>query len=258
MIDSHCHLDSRKYTVDTAVLLENATKAGIDLVINNGADIQSSENSVNLAQKYPMVFATVGIHPHDATALDEKAVDRLRFLAKNEKVKAIGEIGLDYYRDLSPRPVQKKAFARQLELAVELKYPIVIHTREAFDDTLSILKEYAPHLPGGVFHCFPGNTDQAWQVIDIGFVIAVGGVITYPGSQMSRTATEIPLEKIILETDAPYITPVPHRGKINEPAYVKFVFEKLAQLKGISLSEVEKVTDRTCKKVFRLVETFGG
>ena len=229
MIDSHCHLDSRQYSGRHDELLASARKAGVATVVNIGVDLPSSEVSVKFASEYDMVYATVGIHPHDATTLDDTALVRLKELATHHKVVAIGEIGLDYYRDLSPRAIQKKAFKRQLELAVELKIPVVIHTREAFQDTLDIVRDFHRAIPGGVFHCFPGNAEDALRVFDLGFVISVGGIITYKNAQMAITATDVPLEFIILETDAPYLTPVPHRGGLNEPAYVKLVYEKLAQ-----------------------------
>jgi len=228
------------------------------MVVNIGADLPSSETSVKLAAEHAMVYATVGVHPHDATTLDDRTLARLKELAAHKKVVAIGEIGLDYYRDLSPRVVQKKAFRKQLEMASELKMPVVIHTREAFQDTLDIVRDFSSSIPGGVFHCFPGKTEDALRVIELGFVISVGGVITYKNSQMSITATQVPLEFIILETDAPYLTPVPHRGTLNEPAYVKIVYEKLAQLKGVPLPELERTVDRTCRKLYRMVEIFGG
>lgn len=258
MIDSHCHLDSKQYGGRHAELLASAEKAGVGTVVNIGADMASSETSVTLAAEHKRVYATVGIHPHDATTLNDQTLARLKELAASKKVVAIGEIGLDYYRDLSPRTIQKKAFKKQMQLAAELKMPVVIHTREAFLDTLDIVKDFSGSVPGGVFHCFPGNVEDALRVIDLGFVISVGGVITYKGSQMSITATQVPLEYIIAETDAPYLTPVPHRGKPNEPAYVKLVYEKLAQLRGMPLAEVERTVDRTCRKLYRMDETFGG
>jgi len=258
MIDSHCHLDSRQYGGRHAQLLAAAEKAGVSTLVNIGADLASSETSVKLATEHAMVYATVGIHPHDATTLDDQALARVKELAAHKKVVAIGEIGLDYYRDLSPRAVQKKAFTKQLELAAELKMPVVIHTREAFQDTLDIARDFSASIPGGVFHCFPGSTEDALRVIEMGFVISVGGVITYKGSQMSITATQVPLEFIIVETDAPYLTPVPHRGTLNQPAYVKIVYERLAQLRGVSFSDLERTVDRTCRKMYRMVETFGG
>ena len=161
------------------------------------------------------------------------------------------------YRDLSPRDMQRRVFHEQLELAIETELPIVIHTREAFDDTLAIVRKYADRLKGGVFHCFPGTADEAKEVIDLGFVISVGGVITYNKAGMATTARDTALDKILLETDAPFLTPVPYRGKRNQPAHVTLVRDRLAELKGISAAEVERVTDRTCQKLFALVETFG-
>jgi TatD DNase family protein len=170
---------------------------------------------------------------------------------------AIGEIGLDYYRDLSPRKLQRQVFQRFLKLAVDTKLPVVIHTREAFEDTMAIVKEFAPELRGGVFHCFQENADDAYAVLEMGMIIAVNGIITYKNSGMSEVAREVPLEKVILETDAPYLTPVPFRGKPNRPALVKHVYEKMAELKNVSVRDVEKTVDRTCQKLFSLVETFG-
>ena len=257
MIDSHCHLDSQQFKGRTDELVTAATEAGVHSIVNIGADLHSSIRSVELAGKYEAIFATVGIHPHDASTLDNATLQKIKELASHSKVCAIGEIGLDYYRDLSPRPIQKKAFIRQLELAVELAMPIVIHTREAFEDTFAIVCDYASDLPGGVFHCFPGSTEEAFRVFELGFVISVGGVITYKNAHMAQVASEVPLDKIMVETDAPYLTPVPHRGALNQPAFVRFVRDKLAELRQISIDEVEKITDRTTRKLYRLVETFG-
>jgi TatD DNase family protein len=257
MIDSHCHLDSKVYHGRVEELLAEASSSGVHTVVNIGADLPSSEKSVQLAAQHEILYATVGIHPHDATTLNPSALSRLRELAAERKVVAIGEIGLDYYRDMSPRPVQQEAFRRQLELAVELKMPVVVHTREAFDDTMLIVRYFAPRLPGGVFHCFPGDVGQAEQVFDLGFSISVGGVITYKNAGMAKVAAEVPLERIMIETDAPYLTPVPFRGETNRPVHVTLVARKLAELRGISVAEVEKLTDRNSRKLYRLVETFG-
>jgi TatD DNase family protein len=257
MIDSHCHLDSRAFGGKYEELIAEARSAGVHTIVNIGADLPSSVASVELADRFPGIYATVGIHPHDATTLNADAFDRLRELAGNRKVVAIGEIGLDYYRDMSPRPVQAKAFHKQLELAVALRMPVVIHTREAMADTVAILREFVPHLNGAVFHCFPGDRADAERVFALGCIISVGGVITYKNSGMARVAADVPMDKLMLETDAPYLAPVPHRGKTNHPAYVRLVAQKLAELRGISEEEVERVTDRTCRKFYRLVETFG-
>jgi len=226
--------------------------------VNIGAVLVSSQRSVDVAQKHDSIYAVVGVHPHDARTLDDDVYRQIESLVGKPKVVAIGEIGLDYYRDLSPRPVQKRAFQRQLELAVRLKKPVVIHTREAFEDTLEIVGDYASRLPGGVFHCFPGSTDDAQRVFDLGFIISVGGVITYKNSRMAVVASEVPLEKIIIETDAPYLTPVPHRGKTNKPSYVKLVCDHLAVLRSMPVSEAEKITDRNCRKLFGMEEIFEG
>ena len=171
-------------------------------------------------------------------------------MSSHPKVVAIGEIGLDYYRDRSPRDIQRQVFAQQLELAVETKLPVVIHTRESFDDSLAIVTDFADKLVGGTFHCFPGDATQAKKVIDLGLVVSVGGVLTYKNSIMAPMAAAIPVESILLETDAPFLTPVPNRGKRNEPSYIPLVAQKLAELKNISVAEVERVTDRTCQKLF--------
>ncbi|MEW6051637.1 MAG: TatD family hydrolase [Candidatus Zixiibacteriota bacterium] len=257
MIDSHCHLDSSKFGGRDDELVREANQVGVHTIVNIGADLPSSRTSVELADRFPSVYAAVGIHPHDATTCSDSAISELEQLAATRKVVAVGEIGLDYYRDLSPRPVQKRAFQMQLELAVALHKPVVVHTREAFAETVEIIGHYAARLPGAVFHCFPGDIQDAQRVFDLGFVISVGGVITYKNSRMAKVAAEVPLDKIMLETDAPYLTPEPYRGEINKPAYVRLVCEKLAQLRGSSIAEVEKITDRTSQKLYRLVDLFG-
>jgi TatD DNase family protein len=259
MIDSHCHLDDRKYDGAVGRLVEEAKRAGVSIIITIGTDLASSEKAVGLAHQFDGVYATVGTHPHDARKFDQRALDRFRELATyDKKVRAIGEIGLDYYRDLSPRPVQKKVFEEQLRLAADVKLPVVIHTRESFEDTVAIVREFAGELRGGVFHCFPGTADDAQRVFELGFVVSVGGVITYPSAGMAQMVAEIPLDRVLLETDAPYLTPVPHRGKVNMPAYVRHVCDKLAELRGVSPSEIETITDRNCRKLFGLAEVCEG
>ena len=258
MIDSHCHIDFADFDDRRGEVIAEARRVGVHTLINIGVDLTTSERSVALAEQYEMIHAAVGVHPHDARTLDDQTLEKIRQLAAHPKVIAIGEIGLDFYRDLSPRRVQKIAFHRQMQLAVELNLPVVIHTRNAFEETCLIVGEYSDLLPGGVFHCFPGSEQDAARVFELGFVVGVGGVVTYPNSQLGRVAVSIPLERIILETDAPYLAPVPYRGRTNQPAYVRFVRDKLAELRGQSAGEIEKVTDRTGRKLFGLVETFGG
>ena len=257
MIDSHCHLYFDHFDGRRDDIIEEARQAGVHTIINIGVDLQTSRDSIALAERYDSIYATVGVHPHDSKTMTADTIDQIKALTRHEKVVAIGEIGLDFYRDHSPRDVQRKAFRRQLELAVETRLPIVIHTREAFRDTVDIVKDFTGSIPGGVFHCFPGDADDAFEVIELGFHVSVGGSMTYKNSRMAKMATEVPLESILLETDAPFLTPVPFRGKTNRPAYVRHVCDKLAELKAIGATEVEKITDRNCQKLFRLVEIFG-
>ena len=257
MIDSHCHLYFDTYDGQREQAVRDAVDAGVHTIVNIGIDLESSKKCIELAEQFDGLYATVGYHPHDAARAPKDYIDKLRDLAAHPKVVAIGEIGLDFYRDLSPRPVQQRVFEEQLELAIELSKPIVIHTRESFEPTLAIVERYGDSLVGGVFHCFPGDVDDAVRVIELGFVISVGGVITYKKASMARTAADTPLDKIIIETDAPFLTPVPYRGKTNYPAYVKYTCAKLAELHGIATEEAERVTDRTCRKLYGLVETFG-
>lgn len=257
MIDSHCHLDSHQFGSTQADLVREAREAGVSTIVNIGADLPSSRASVELASRFAEVYATVGIHPHDAKACSSTAIAEIRSLAGKPKVQAIGEIGLDYYRDLSPRPQQKKAFEEQLEIARELSLPVVIHCRDAWDDTIDIIRPYASRLPGVVFHCFPGTVEQAHQIFELGFIIAVGGQTTYKNSLMATVTAAVPLDKIMLETDAPYLTPVPYRGQLNRPAYMPLIAQRVAELRSIPVTEVERVTDHTAQKFYRLVETFG-
>lgn len=258
MTDSHCHLDFKEFRGRLDSVIEAARQAGVHTIVNIGADLETSRNSVSLAEKNEPVYATVGIHPHDAKTYNDDVAAELTALLGNCKVVAIGEIGLDYYRDLSPRPIQKKVLCQQLELAVKHQMPVVIHAREAFHETFEIVKEYSSRLPGGIFHCFPGTVEEAMQVIGIGFHISVGGVITFPNSRMATVAASVPLDRILLETDSPYLAPVPYRGKTNQPAYLRVIAEKLATLRNVNVEEIERVTDRSCRKVYRLEETFGG
>ncbi len=257
MIDSHCHLYFDKFDGQRENLIEAAADASVHTIINIGIDIDSSQACIDLACRHDNLFATVGVHPHDAKDAGNDTIDRLRAMASDKKVVAIGEIGLDFYRDISPRDLQCDLFHKQLELAIELSLPVVIHTRNAMDETLQIVRQYASKLSGGVFHCFPGDVAEAEEVISLGFLIGVGGVITYKNSGMAQMATEVDLGKLLLETDAPFLTPVPFRGKQNRPEYISIICERLSELKSITPAEVERVTDRNCQKLFGLVETFG-
>lgn len=258
MIDSHCHIDFDAYDKNREAVISSAVEAGVHTLVNIGADLETSRNSVALAEKYDFIYAAVGVHPHDAKTYNSEVETELMKMLDHKKVVAVGEIGLDFYRDLSPRDLQKKIFIRQLEIAVERKLPIVIHTRDSFKPTLEIIRDYQDDLVGGVFHCFPGTVDDAFEVIELGFHVGIGGVVTFPKAKMSEVAAKVPLSSILLETDAPYLTPIPFRGKTNQPAYVKYVRDKIAELRGISKEEVEKATDRNSQKMYRLVDIFQG
>jgi TatD DNase family protein len=258
LIDSHAHLDFSQFRDDRDAVVRRAREAGLTAIINVATDLASSERSIELSAHYPMIYATVGVHPHDATTLSPDVLDRLAELATQERVVAIGEIGLDFYRDRSPRDQQREAFRRQIRLAVELGLPLVIHDRDAHAETLQILHDEEAQKVGGVLHCFSGDLDMAREGLAMGFLIAFGGPITY-GKKKQEIARRIPLDKILVETDCPFLTPVPHRGRRNEPAHVRYVAEKLAELRGISFAEMAAATTRNAVDLFGLhIEKRGG
>ncbi|ACL70938.1 TatD family hydrolase [Halothermothrix orenii] len=253
LIDTHAHLDFPRFKKDRVKVIKRAEEDGVKYIINVGADLASSHRSLRLSQEYDHIFATVGIHPHDADQVDGRALKVLKDLAKADKVVAIGEIGLDYYYDNSPRDVQKEAFKRQLELAHKLKLPVVIHSREADEDTLEILKEMEVGELGGVMHCFAGHLEMARECLSLNMYLAFGGVITFKNADKTREVVrEIPLDRILIETDSPYLTPHPYRGKRNEPSYVRFVAEKIAELKDKSMEEITRITTANAINAFNL------
>lgn len=255
MIDTHCHIDFRDFDRDRAEVIAEATACGVDRLINIGADIESSRRSLYLAETHDNIFCTVGVHPHDSKTLTAEFLKEMETMAASRKVVGIGEIGLDYYRNLSPHDIQKKAFVQQLDLAAALHRPVVIHVREAMDDALQIIKGYAGKVRG-VFHCFPGTTEQARRLAGMGFLISVNGVLTYKNSRMATVAQEVDLETVLIETDSPYLTPEPHRGQRNTPAYVRFVCHKLAEIRRMDVADIDKITTRNAEKLFRLVDMF--
>jgi len=253
MIDTHAHLDFDQFDSDRDAVIKVARSEGVELIVNIGTDFPSSEKSITLAEEYPSIYATVGTHPHDAKTWNSKTDPaRLEKLAAHPRVVAIGEIGLDYYRNYSPHGDQKRAFADQIAVARNLHLPIVVHNREAFEDVFKMLLEGGAHDVGGVMHCFAGTVDQAWQTIDYGFYISVGGRLTYKNSGDVPVAKAMPLEKILMETDCPFLTPVPFRGKRNHPALVKYVLAKLAEIKQVAEDEVDRATTAAAKMLFGL------
>ncbi len=259
LIDTHAHLDFRQFDDDRNAVLDRAQQAGIAAIISIGIDLKTSRAAVALAEAHKRVFATVGFHPHDAQTADDAALVELRDLARHSRVVAIGEMGLDFYRDRSPRDVQRRVFRRQLQIAAELGKPVVVHDREAHADTLEILRQWIAESQTtfseyrGVLHCFSGNLALAQAVIELGFFIGVDGPITYRNARkLPDIVKALPLDRLLVETDAPFLTPHPHRGQRNEPAYVRLVAEKIADTKNLPLEEVAQATTANAKALFQL------
>ncbi len=251
MIDTHAHIQMPDFAEDWPAALDNAERAGITGVVVIGFDLESSRRAVALAEEHSSLLAAVGVHPHDASTVDESILNELRRLAGHPKVVAVGETGLDFYRNLSPREKQIEVFEAQLSLAEELALPVIIHDRDAHGPTAEILTDRSGSLPGGVLHCFSGDMMLAEAAIEWGFYISVAGPITYPNAgDLRDVVARIPIERIIIETDAPYLAPQPKRGKRNEPAYVRYVAEELARLKGLSIEDVDRITTLNAKRVF--------
>ena len=250
LIDTHAHLDSTDYNEDRAAVIARTFADGIG-VITVGVDLSSSEAALKLAQRHRFIWAGVGVHPHEAKTFNNEVNEALRKLASDPKVVAIGEIGLDYYRDLSPRKVQRDVLAEQIELANQVDLPVIIHNRESTKDMLAILRAHRPRR--GVIHSFLGDLDLAREFMDLGLYLGIGGPLTFKKNDILRDAvTRIPLERILLETDCPYLTPVPYRGKRNEPAYVCYVAEEIARLKGITSEQVARLTTENARGLFNI------
>jgi TatD DNase family protein len=261
LVDAHCHLQDRKFSGDMEDVIVRATEAGVTAMVTIGYDMPSSRRAVEIANDHDNVYAAIGVHPHDARTLTQRDLDELARLADSSRVVAIGETGLDFYRNLSPQEDQHRAFREQLQLARSLSLPVVIHSRDADEQTYEVLAEHeAAALPDwpkdrplGVMHCFPGDLPLALRLIEIGFVISMAGPVTYARSHTTRAVAEgIPLRWMTLETDAPYLPPQRIRGERNEPANVQDVAEYVAQLRGVSFAEVADETAQTAAWLFGL------
>ena len=250
LIDSHAHIYYKDYADDLDEMLKRADDAGVKAILVVGTDIESSRQSVAMAQKYPQIYAAVGVHPHDASRVTEKCYEILRELAQSsEKVVAIGEIGLDFYRDRSPRDEQENVFRRFLQMADELGKPVIIHDRDAHERILSVLRE--EKVRKGVLHCFSGDSAMAAEVIAMGFYVSIPGTITYPNNETQRDVVRsVSIDRLLLETDCPYLSPVPFRGKRNEPAYVTYAAEQVAALKGLTVEDVARITTKNVRDLF--------
>lgn len=250
IFDSHAHYDSSQFDSDRDALLRSMEEKGVGTVITVGATLKSCRDVVELAQTYPHVYAAVGLHPDEVGDLNEETFAFVKEQCRRDKVVAVGEIGLDYYWDKESHETQKKWFIRQLDLARELQLPVMIHSREAAADTMELMKEHANGLPG-VIHCFSYSPEQAREYVKMGFYIGVGGVVTFKnGKKLKEVVAEIPLERILLETDAPYLAPVPHRGERNSSLYLPYVVEEIATIKGVTPEEVIAVTEQNAKELF--------
>ena len=251
LFDSHAHIDAKQFDNDRELVIKRARLNDVSYIMNPGADFESSVRAVELAENNDFIYAAVGIHPHDASTMDESMLELLRAMSGKEKVKAIGEIGLDYYRDISPRDIQRKWFVEQIRLAKSLKMPVIIHDRDANEDVLKILKEEHAFETGVLMHCFSGSAELARQYVKLGAFISVAGPITYKNARKTIEVVEtVPIDKLMIETDCPYLTPEPYRGKRNEPMYVKHVCQKMSDIKGVSYEEFAAYTCQNAKNFF--------
>jgi TatD DNase family protein len=243
LFDTHAHFDSRQFNEDRDELLSSLPSQGISLIVNPGCDIPTSRMAVEIAERHPFVYAAVGFHPEETPNAELSDLEEIRRLAAHEKVVAIGEIGLDYYwvKDEEGRKKEQEFFRAQMAMAEELNLPVIVHDREAHGDTLAIVKEF-PNVRG-VFHCYSGSVEMAQELVKIGWILSFTGVLTYHNARKAvEVAEAIPLEHLMIETDSPYMAPVPYRGKRNHSGYVRYVCEKLAEIKGISVEECAEIT----------------
>ncbi len=252
LFDTHAHLHFPEFAADLSAVLQRAREVGVRLILTIGTDAEDSREAVALAEAHPEVYAAVGVHPHDAVRADEAALEELQQLARtSRKVVAIGEIGLDYYRNLSPREAQIQVFRRQLDLARQLSKPVLIHCREAHADVLEILRQEGVPGAGGIMHCFSGDAAVARQCLDLGLLISLAGPVTYPNARKLPEVVKLtPADRLVVETDCPFLPPQPYRGKRNEPAYLPITASRVAELKGQPLKELGPVMARNALSLF--------
>jgi len=257
IFETHAHYDDDRFNEDRDELLRRLPEEGVGVVINSGASVESTRDTIRLAKEYPHVYAAVGVHPSEIEELDEDFIQWMKERASEEKTVAIGEIGLDYYWDKEPEVQERQRywFGRQIELAREMKLPIIVHSRDAAADTMQVMKEHHAEEIPGVIHCYSYSKEMANEFIKMGYYIGVGGVVTFKNAKkLKETVEAIPLEKILVETDCPYMAPEPHRGKRNSSLYLPYVVEEIARIKGVSTEEVERVTEENARKLFYKVK----
>ena len=253
IFDTHAHFDDDAFDEDRDALLSGMKDAGVEYIVNIGASMASSKRSMDLAEKYPFIYAAVGVHPDEVGELDEEKFATLKEWAHHEKVKAIGEIGLDYYWDKEGHDLQKHWFMRQMELAHEMKLPMIVHSREAAKDTLDMVIAAKPLELSGVIHCYSYSVEQAREYLNMGYYIGIGGVLTFKnGKKLKEVAEYAPLSQNVLETDCPYLAPVPYRGKRNDSSKLSYVAEELAAIKQVSVEEVIRITNENGRKLYHI------
>ncbi len=251
LFDTHAHMNDPAFAEDRQEVLLGLKDKGVENILNVGCCLASSQDCIAMAEEYPFVYASVGSHPDSADEVNEEAIEQYRKMAQHPKVRAIGEIGLDYYYETIPREIQQKAFRMQMELARELNMPVIVHERNAHDDGMRIVKEF-PEVTG-VFHCYSGSAEMARQLVNMGWYIGFTGVLTFKNARKAvETAESIPLERIVLETDCPFMAPEPFRGKRNDPGYLFRMAERLAEIRGISVEEVHRITTANARALYRL------
>ena len=251
LFDTHAHMNDSAFDQDRDALLQSLPEQGVALVMNPGCSLESSREAIAIAQQYPFVYAAVGTHPDAADEVNEEVIEEYRRLCRHEKVKAIGEIGLDYYYETIPRQVQLQAFRMQMELARQTGLPVIIHQRDAHEDGMAVIREF-PDVKG-VFHCYSGSAEMAKQLVNLGWYIGFTGVLTFKNARKAvETAQSIPLDRIVLETDCPYMSPEPFRGKRNHPGYLYRMAERLAELRGLSVEQIHAITTENGKRLYRI------
>lgn len=254
LFDTHAHYDDSKFDKDRDEVIEKVRKSGVSHIVNAASNICSAVECIALAQEHDFIYAAVGVHPHNVEDINDSTIVTLADFARNRKVVAIGEIGLDYYYDNAPREVQKHWFARQIALAKSISLPVIIHDRDAHEDTMKIIKAEDAKAVGGVFHCYSGSVEMAREVLKNNFYISIGGAVTFKNAvKLIEVAKFVPDDRLLIETDCPYMTPEPHRGKRNDSGYIRLVAEKIAGIKGMSFEEIAEVTSRNAKELFKII-----
>ena len=249
LFDTHAHMNDRAFDIDREELIQSLPQQGVGIIMNPGCNLEDSRLSVKLAEQYPFIYAAVGSHPDSADEVNENVIAEYRKLCRHDKVKAIGEIGLDYHYEDIPRQIQKKAFLMQMELARETGLPVIVHERDAHEDGMAIVKDFSNVT--GVFHCYSGSAEMARQLVELGWYIGFTGVLTFKNARKAiETAQSIPIDRIVLETDCPYMAPEPFRGKRNHPGYLYRMAEKLAEIRGMTVEEIRQITTENGKRLY--------